>query len=298
MMTLIKTYAPNSVTLKTISDYENKILGIDSNNMIFKGVLAIRRNGYDIKNGDIIVTHIHSILQKLIAFKKYNITPIFVFDGQYNIIKNEEMKKRENEYKKIKNKYDNAKSNEDKKKYYYAKNPISNNDIEDVKELIKIFGYNAIDATEEADSELGYMSKNKMIDYVVSDDMDILVFGAQKLLKNFSVAKNRKITEINLDEILKGMDINYDKFVDLSMMLGCDYCKIKGIGPKTAYKKILNGEYDIDKKIKNYFIDPIHGNINIENNKDIDYQKLSIYLANYGYEDEYINKIKNKINKS
>jgi 5'-3' exonuclease len=40
-------------------------------------------------------------------------------------------------------------------------------------------------------------------------------------------------------QILEGLEMTQDQFVDLCILLGCDYCdKIKGIGPKNALKLI------------------------------------------------------------
>src|SRR5438309_11975475 len=94
LMKIIKKYAYQSIKTTKITDYQNKILGIDSNLMIYKVIFAIRKNGYDLKNDEIIVTHIHAILQKLVAFIKYNIIPIFVFDSMYPAIKEQTMKVR------------------------------------------------------------------------------------------------------------------------------------------------------------------------------------------------------------
>jgi 5'-3' exonuclease len=44
---------------------------------------------------------------------------------------------------------------------------------------------------------------------------------------------------IFLFQVLEGMEMTKDEFVDLCILLGCDYCdKIKGIGPKNALKLI------------------------------------------------------------
>src|SRR6202012_3385430 len=192
---LIKKYAPKAIKSKKISDYKNKIIGIDSNLLIYKLVYAIRRNGYDLKNNDKIVTHVHALLAKLLAFRKYKITPIFVFDGFAPEIKYTALKQREIIKKKIIDKYKGSKTKEGKRIYYYVKSDITSQEIEDCKNLINIFNYPIIDAPEEADAQLAELSKNKIIDYIASDDTDILLFGGKKILKNFSIAENKNIEE-------------------------------------------------------------------------------------------------------
>lgn len=43
------------------------------------------------------------------------------------------------------------------------------------------------------------------------------------------------IKEFNYQKILEGMELTNEQFIDLCILLGCDYCdSIKGIGPKKA----------------------------------------------------------------
>src|SRR5207249_4919194 len=99
--------------------------------------------------------------------------------------------------------------------YYYVKSDITDIEIDQCRELIKIFGFDIIDAKEEADAQLAQLYKNNLIDYVASDDMDILLFGGGILLKNFTVAEYRDIQEIHLDMILHEADITTDQLIDI-----------------------------------------------------------------------------------
>lgn len=71
--------------------------------------------------------------------------------------------------------------------------------------------------------------------------MDALTFRTPKLLRKltFSAANKQPIIEIDLEQVLAGLQLTYDQFIDLCILCGCDYCNtIKGIGPKTALKLI------------------------------------------------------------
>jgi len=47
------------------------------------------------------------------------------------------------------------------------------------------------------------------------------------------------IIEIHIDKVLNGLGLTMDEFIDLCILLGCDYsAKIKGIGPKRALELI------------------------------------------------------------
>lgn len=47
------------------------------------------------------------------------------------------------------------------------------------------------------------------------------------------------MNEIHVDKVLEGLGFDYDQFVDLCILLGCDYCDtIRGIGPVRAVELI------------------------------------------------------------
>jgi len=58
-----------------------------------------------------------------------------------------------------------------------------------------------------------------------------------------------------LEKVLEGLQLTFDQFVDVAILLGCDFCpRIKGIGPKRAfdfikkYKTIENVLKHLDKE--------------------------------------------------
>ena len=56
--------------------------------------------------------------------------------------------------------------------------------------------------------------------------------------------------EIKYDKILSGLGITAEQFIDLCILLGCDYAgKIKGIGPKKALTLIRDCK-TIEKSIE------------------------------------------------
>lgn len=71
--------------------------------------------------------------------------------------------------------------------------------------------------------------------------MDTLTFGTPILYRKltFSEAKKEPILQVNLSLALAGLDMGMDQFIDLCILLGCDYLEpIKGVGPKSALKMI------------------------------------------------------------
>ena len=94
------------------------------------------------------------------------------------------------------------------------KSKITDREIDDIITIIKIYNYPIIFAPYEADCQLAYLQKEGLIDYVVSDDMDLLVFGSNILLKDFTVSNKKYICEINLKETLKNFSCEIRQAAD------------------------------------------------------------------------------------
>ena len=81
---------------------------------------------------------------------------------------------------------------------------------------------------------------------VATEDMDALCCGATVLVRRLTMSEARKmpIQEFKLDKVLEGLDLSMDRFVDLCLLCGSDFCEtIKGVGPKTALNLIRkNGD--------------------------------------------------------
>jgi flap endonuclease-1 len=308
LMQIIKKYAPESIKYTRINTYQDQTIGIDANLMIYKLVYAIRKSG-DIKNSNITVTHIFALTQRLLKLLKYNINAIFVFDGTMPDLKGETINKRIAFREHMILKYNKAVTQDEKKKYYYVATDITYKELQECRELISIFGFPIIEAPEEADSQLAYLSKNKIVDAIATDDMDILIFGGKKVLKNFSVSEEKHIQEINLEVLLKKLNMTQKQLIDLGILLGCDYCPdIKNVGTIGAYNLIhkyktldtviknkLVTLYVNYKNIQQYFLDAAHtAKIDTTPHK-VDIIKLTALLKKYKFKKAYIKTVTQKI---
>jgi flap endonuclease-1 len=114
---------------------------------------------------------------------------------------------------------------------------ITKEHIYDTKRLMELFGVPCIIAQSEAESLCAVLCKKGIVDAVISEDMDVLATGGCILLKNFSMEKTGSVVEVSLDGVLKELELEFDTFLDMCIMCGCDYTsKIGGIGPMHAYK--------------------------------------------------------------
>lgn len=190
----IEKYCPNAIQTKSIIDYKNTTLVIDADLMIYKNIMALRHFDKKIEKDGKDITHLHTLELKLRGMKKYNITPIFVFDGNPPNMKSKTLSKR--------------------------KSIVTYSEIEDCKTFLSKNNYKVIQAKQEADSQCVYMG----YDMIVTDDPDVLLFGGKIMIKNFTVDLKKKIKEIKLNSIFQCLNINQEQLVDIGILLGCDYC--------------------------------------------------------------------------
>lgn len=124
-----------------------------------------------------------------------------------------------------------------------------------IHELIKCLRRSQIAflvAPYEADSQLAFLSKKELIDLIITEDSDLVAYGARAVLYR-SVAQigNGKPRGVllqyetlgSVSGILDFSDFSPVMMAVLFVCLGCDYCeKLKGIGITTA-ARIVRGAF-------------------------------------------------------
>ncbi|XP_072364035.1 flap endonuclease 1-like isoform X2 [Scyliorhinus torazame] len=121
----------------------------------------------------------------------------------------------------------------------------------DCQRLLTLLGVPYIEAPSEAEATCAALVKAGKVHCTATEDMDALPFGCTRLVRNVSAKKDARVEEISLPEILKSLDLTQEQFVDLCILLGCDYCdKIKGIGLKRALP-LIQSHKSIEEIIRN-----------------------------------------------
>ena len=88
------------------------------------------------------------------------------------------------------------------------------------------------------DSICAELVRRRVVDLVMSDDMDLLVDGTQILLRDFHI-NSFTVTEYNVEQILLHLGFTRRQWIDFCILCGCDYTKrIHGLGPQKAYSMI------------------------------------------------------------
>lgn len=300
---------------RKLSYYMGKRLIIDTSHLLYKNCIGRRSFNKDIINEDgKDITHIYILLNFCIKLLQESITPIFVFDGESPIEKNKVIEKRKkNRLKAIKkcqlieNKLgsNNNETNRLLEKEYlknYAKSfKITKTIIDDSKKLLDLMGIKFIEANGEADKYCALLSlTNKNIGGIVSGDSDMLVYGGNAMI-NITSLNNNKIIEYNKTNVLNLLlnninnirikynlplitSITHNNFVEISILMGCDYTDKNFINIKHPNNKyIFNKWNEIDpyKLLEKYTL----GDLDIRKmDITINYDKFeeikNIYLSN------------------
>ncbi|KAM6454081.1 putative flap endonuclease 1 homolog isoform 2-T2 [Liasis olivaceus] len=120
----------------------------------------------------------------------------------------------------------------------------------DSETLLSYLGVPCVQAPAEAEATCAALVKSGHAWCAATEDMDALPFGAGRLLRHLAV-KNSHLEEISLPVVLQKLGMTQEQFVDLCILLGCDYCdKIRGLGPKKALK-LLRRHGSIEQVLRN-----------------------------------------------
>ncbi|OWB70682.1 deoxyribonuclease activity protein [[Candida] boidinii] len=227
-------------TLKTIQDnttlerYRGKTLAIDSYAWLHRSVFACSQ---DIVLGKPTQAYIKYFVKKIQMLEFFQIKPYFVFDGDYLPRKANTESERESrrlEYKKLAITA-HAKGNKKLSFGYFQK--ACDVTPEMAKALIDLFKQMKIDyvvAPYEADSQMVYLEKLGLVDGIISEDSDLLVFGCKTLITKLNDKGSCiEIRKENFSKITSSSigSLNDDQLRLMATISGCDYTKgIPGIG--------------------------------------------------------------------
>ena len=213
---------------------------------------------------------IECFLRQIHLFFRHKILPVYVIDGDAPLEKQTTLDKRANKRQKL---YDNIADLLEKQVENNSPNTssrinseitklerrcviFSQKQVQDILYFFELLGIPVIRENEEADFILAKLSAANKIDYILSDDSDVLAFGAKKVLKNFCITEE-KCELYEMDSILTKLGVPIQKFVDICILCGCDYTtKIRNMNCGKSLQLILqwgsieevakNTEYEIN----------------------------------------------------
>lgn len=237
---LIRENTKRAYRERPLAYYANKKVVIDAPMAIYQFLIAIRSDDGVLGIGEKTTSHLVGTFYRTISMVEAGLQPVFVFDGVAPELKLGELLKRRGRRETALEKYEEAREIGDIEKmamYEKRQAKVCAEHIEDCKALLELMGIPTIVAPSEAEAYCALLVKKKLADAVATEDMDALAFGAPVLLRNVTASKSKKlpVREYNLAYVLEDLGLTQNEFIDLCILLGCDFCEgIRGVGPKTA----------------------------------------------------------------
>lgn len=227
---------------KHVSTYSGCTVAVDAYSWIHRGIygsaLDIYLNNPTRKYLDFCITRAKLLLD-------CKVKPILVFDGDRLPIKAEKEASRHMSRSQARDQVEHALKRGDRSTAWQYANKCVDVTPEMARELIIELQQHGIDyivAPYEADAQMAYLFHSGMIDAVITEDSDLILFGCRKIL--FKMQADGTVSEFSMDRITQVKDcdlrnFSLDMIRHMCILSGCDYLdSIPKMGLKTAYKYI------------------------------------------------------------
>ena len=313
-----------------LESFTNKIVAIDAYNAIYQ-FLAIIRGPEGLHLTDTqgrVTSHITGLLYRNINFLSLGIKPVYVFDGKPPSLKSAEIEHRKQIKKDATVKYERAVSEgkmEDARKFAQQTTSMKDGMVEDSKHLLDLFGIPYIQAPSEGEATAALLTTTGHADVAASQDFDSILFGARKLVRNFTNSGRRKLPNrntyieiepeiIDYNKNLEALGITREQLIDVGILIGTDFNPdgFERVGPKTAIKMIreygkLEDVTQIQEQlemidynaIRKIFLEPEVARVDKIEFGEVRYDDIINYLSNErSFSRDRVNSSLNRLKKS
>lgn len=230
LLKLIERNSEVAINKRSHSDYSGKIIAIDGSISIYQWV-SVGNVRKIVNSKGKKINHIQGTFYRTAKMILSGITPVYVFDGAPPELKSVVMKKR--------------KEARDVGKQLRVPREV----FAECQYLLNLLGVPVVQSVSEAEAQCAYLSKIGYVHGVATSDSDLLAFGGKLLIRGMD-SSGKTLTEINLDILLEQLELSYDQFVDLCIILGSDYAPgISKLNPDRALRLIQ--KYKTIEKVAN-----------------------------------------------
>ncbi|RBR05488.1 uncharacterized protein FIESC28_11367 [Fusarium coffeatum] len=189
--------------------------------------------------------YLNAAMTRVRMLRHFGITPYMVFDGDFLPSKaatEDSRAKKRNEKKKMAMELLRSGKPAQATQEFQKCIDITPEMASALIQLLKKLDIPYVVAPYEADAQLVYLERQGLINGIISDDSDLLVFGAKKLLTKLDQYGN--CIEINRKDFCACREVSLTGWSDtefrrMAIFSGCDYLDgLPGVGLKTAYRML------------------------------------------------------------
>ncbi|KIW20433.1 flap endonuclease 1 [Exophiala spinifera] len=242
---VIADEAPDAIKNGEIKNHFGRKVAIDASMSIYSFLIAVRSEGQQLMSDTGETTsHLMGMFYRTLRMVDNGLKPLYVFDGAPPKLKSGELAKRFARKNEANEQHEEAKETgtaEEVEKFSRRTVRVTREHNEECRKLLKLMGIPFIVAPTEAEAQCAVLARAGKVYAAASEDMDTLTFNSPILLRHLTFSEQRKepIQEIHLDKTLEGLNMDRNQFIDLCILLGCDYVDpIPKVGPNTALKLI------------------------------------------------------------
>ncbi len=293
-----------------LESFANKVIAVDAYNAIYQFLASIRGpDGMQLTDYEgRITSHLSGLLYRNINFLSLGIKPVYVFDGKPPSLKSAEIERRRQIKKDATVKYEKAIAAgdmEEARKYAQQTTSMKDGMVDESKKLLGFFGIPFIDAPSEGEATAAHLTNTGQAYASASQDFDSILFGAKRLIRNFTNSGRRKIpnrnTYIEIEpeiietaKTLESLGVTREELVDIGILIGTDFNPdgFERVGPKTALKMIKQHSRLEDipqiqeqlkeieyEQIRKIFLEPVVADVDEIIFDKVDYEGISNYLV-------------------
>jgi flap endonuclease-1 len=304
-----------------LADLRGRRIAIDAYNTLYQflSIIRDRFTGESLRDSKGRVTsHLSGLFYRTTNLIENGIEPVFVFDGKPPAFKHRTAEMRSAVKREAEEKLEKAREERDFeaiRRYAQATSKLTGEMIENSKRLLGYMGVPVVQAPSEGEAQAAYMTNSGIAWASGSQDMDSILFGADRMVKNLTVSGRRKVARkedyvevrpemIELDRVLSQLGISREQMIMTGILIGTDYNPggVKGIGPKTALKLVkehktldsilrhIKWEFDIKpEEIFGFFMNPPVSDVEIKRTKP-DMTQLRDFMLDFDFSEERIAK--------
>ncbi|CZT01415.1 related to exodeoxyribonuclease 1 [Rhynchosporium graminicola] len=222
--------------------FEGKTLGVDAYGWLHRGTVAC---AMELAMGKPTKKFVEFAMHRVRMLQHFGVIPFIIFDGDYLPSKaatEADREKRREQSRKAGMELLNAGKTSQAYLEFQKSVDVTPEMARQLIDELKRTGVQYIVAPYEADAQMVYLERKGIIDGILSEDSDLLVFGAKCLLTKLDQYGN--CVEINKADFSACKEITLTGWSDrefrtMAILSGCDYlASINNMGLKTAYRMV------------------------------------------------------------
>ncbi|KAM0925798.1 hypothetical protein ACQ4PT_003959 [Festuca glaucescens] len=225
-----------------VADLRGQTVAVDTYSWLHKGALSC---GDRLCKGIPTTRHIEYCMHRVNLLRHHGVKPILIFDGGYLPMKSEQEVKRARSRKENlehAREHEAAGNSRAAYKCYQKAIDITPKIASDLIQVLKQEKVDYIVAPYEADAQMTFLSVNKLVDAVITEDSDLIPFGCSRII--FKMDKFGQGVEFQVTRLERNRELDLNGFtkqmlLEMCILSGCDYLpSLPGMGVKRAHALI------------------------------------------------------------